>query len=319
MESRESQLLQVCPPSPRLGAPPINVPVSTELAAAVVHTAPPTAYRHRLLMASKTYVLYTLECQHGKYYVGRTTPANYEDRIRAHFAGHGSAWTKLHVPVSILRTTTTTNAFDENSVVLQLMETHGIANVRGGLYSNATLSAEQLDAIEESVAHATDLCLICRAPDHFARRCPHRTQNERPAAPEAMSSVAPPTAARFGRDRSPDADAPVDRCYACGRLGHRRPECRFRSSYCFVCSQRGHIASACPARDAEHAPQSPVAAFMAGARSARSAEGQPESEIVCYACGTPGHVRPQCRYRYAVCFSCGMTGHLASNCPSLDR
>ena len=40
-------------------------------------------------------------------------------------------------------------------------------------------------------------------------------------------------------------------CYACGRYGHIRTDCRYRSATCHACGKTGHIRPACPSKNAE--------------------------------------------------------------------
>ncbi|MBB6154949.1 putative GIY-YIG superfamily endonuclease [Pseudomonas sp. JAI115] len=86
--------------------------------------------------------LYVLELENGKYYVGQAKDP--DRRIRKHFNGSGSEWTRMHRPVRELSRQSLddvdyrTGELAENELVLQLMRQHGYHNVRGGFFANTS-------------------------------------------------------------------------------------------------------------------------------------------------------------------------------------
>ena len=74
-------------------------------------------------------LLYVLELEHGKFYVGVTQNLNI--RYYQHYSGFGAKWTRLHKPVRILQVMPGGEA-KEREVTLKLMREHGWENVRGG-------------------------------------------------------------------------------------------------------------------------------------------------------------------------------------------
>ncbi|MBH0323611.1 GIY-YIG nuclease family protein [Bacillus cereus] len=84
--------------------------------------------------------LYVLELANGNYYVG-VTLKDTEKRIKKHFNGKGSAWTKKYQPQAIkeiidLGELTYTQAEKiENQYVIKYMKSHGWEKVRGGYFT----------------------------------------------------------------------------------------------------------------------------------------------------------------------------------------
>lgn len=94
----------------------------------------------------KNIFLYVLRLQSDKYYVGQSR--NLADRIKKHFEGKGSAWTRLHAPLELVKaveldTTSWVTATEiETCLTLDLMKIYGTDNVRGGAYTATSLHSE---------------------------------------------------------------------------------------------------------------------------------------------------------------------------------
>lgn len=86
--------------------------------------------------------LYVLELENGKFYVGQAKDP--DRRIRKHFNGSGSEWTRMHRPIRELSRQSLegadyrTGELAENELVLQLMRQYGHHNVRGGFFANTS-------------------------------------------------------------------------------------------------------------------------------------------------------------------------------------
>ncbi|TNF78776.1 GIY-YIG nuclease family protein [Pseudomonas sp. ICMP22404] len=87
--------------------------------------------------------LYVLELENGKFYVGQAKDP--DRRIRKHFNGSGSEWTRLHAPVKELMRESLQDVdyraaeLAENELVLKLMRQYGFHNVRGGFFANTSV------------------------------------------------------------------------------------------------------------------------------------------------------------------------------------
>jgi hypothetical protein len=169
--------------------------------------------------------VYVLKLEHGKYYVGKTTDS--ESRIRQHFAGYGSAWTKLHPPTDVLEIHNGVSGSLENSITRRYLDAYGWENVRGGSYCTVDLQEEDLDDKHKEVLGQLDRCLSCGREGHWAADC--------------------------------YANSQVLVCHRCGREGHTAPKCYARSGVwgrgeikkrpreisCYRCGREGHIAPQC--------------------------------------------------------------------------
>jgi hypothetical protein len=113
-------------------------------------------------------IIYILELEYGKYYVGKTDDV--DKRYQQHLNGQGSYFTKKYKPVRILRIVPDANDFDEDRYVKEMMADHGIDNVRGGSYSN-NLTYDQIAMLEREIRGARNLCLRCGQSGHFIERC----------------------------------------------------------------------------------------------------------------------------------------------------
>ena len=118
--------------------------------------------------------IYILECDKGKYYVGRSN--NVKRRTEDHFDGKGSQWTQLYPPKKIIKTITNASVYDEDRYVIEYMELYGIDNVRGGSYSNIELYPNQHTEITKKIRSSKDLCFRCGSDKHFISDCgPNKT------------------------------------------------------------------------------------------------------------------------------------------------
>jgi hypothetical protein len=113
-------------------------------------------------------IIYILELEDGKYYVGRTK--NLDKRFKDHVSGVGSSYTKKYKPIRIKESYHDMNPFDEDKFVIEYMHKYGIDNVRGGSYSMVNLSNIEIYAIKRKIWGALDLCFVC-GRKHFSNRC----------------------------------------------------------------------------------------------------------------------------------------------------
>lgn len=95
---------------------------------------------------SKSIFIYVLELNGDRYYVGQSKKPT--QRIKEHFAGKGSSWTRLYKPVEVIKIIETNTgswrrALEiETQLTLKLMKIYGWRNVRGGPYSASDLACE---------------------------------------------------------------------------------------------------------------------------------------------------------------------------------
>ena len=79
-------------------------------------------------------IIYVLELEESKYYVGITTNLNY--RWAQHLAGDGAKWTRLYKPLRILEVhTENCDEAKENEITQAFCAKFGRENVRGGSWT----------------------------------------------------------------------------------------------------------------------------------------------------------------------------------------
>jgi hypothetical protein len=92
--------------------------------------------------------------------------------------GRGSVWTRLHKPITLLEVQQSTSRFEEDKIVKEYMNLHGVENVRGGSYSQQELSDTQKTLLLTEIRSANDLCLRCGRGTHFVKSCYAKTDTD---------------------------------------------------------------------------------------------------------------------------------------------
>jgi predicted GIY-YIG superfamily endonuclease len=236
-----------------------------------------------------------------RYYVG--SAVDYEDRVRAHFAGAGAAFTKKYPPVELVEVRAG-DRYDEEAATRRLMAERGIEFVRGGAYTRVQLPPEDVFTLQHEIWAAAGRCTNCGRDNHFVATClaplkqvPSPTALA-PAVPRATHAAPPapapaaPAAQAPAAPQTPAAQAPAaphelkinlinenklnPGCSRCGRKGHEADKCYTKTENinCENCGRRGHRAASCYS----------------------SAPAGPSRR--CHRCGYTGHARPFCRYIY---------------------
>jgi cellular nucleic acid-binding protein len=174
--------------------------------------------------------IYILRLEGGRYYVGKSD--NPYGRYQQHVAGNGSAWTRKYPPIGIVKTIPGSSPFDEDRYVKEYVSIYGVQNVRGGSYSEVTLSVEQKQTLEREIRGATDACMKCGRTGHFANNCYAKTTiNSSSVSYESEEEweceyCDRTFTTRFGcavHEKTCKRTSNV--CYRCGRDSHYSPDC----------------------------------------------------------------------------------------------
>lgn len=86
-------------------------------------------------------VVYVLRLSDECFYIGQSRADCIEKRIKKHFKGKGSAWTKLHSPIEVVEQFEVYGSYrdgelQENEKTIEYMRRYGLSKVRGGFFSN---------------------------------------------------------------------------------------------------------------------------------------------------------------------------------------
>lgn len=116
--------------------------------------------------------VYVLEDCNGRVYVGKSN--NISRRICEHKSGNGTSFLDKRSITQIMNLTDG-SAQDleswERSETLAQMHRKGINNVRGWMFTTATLSDSQQEDAFKQVCEKFDLCRKCGHNNHFAVNC----------------------------------------------------------------------------------------------------------------------------------------------------
>jgi hypothetical protein len=115
--------------------------------------------------------VYVLRLDNNKFYVGESI--NPKKRIKEHFNGRGTTWTKINKPLrSFDPLTPPQNHLWELTETLRQMNLHGINNVRGSLFTNPKpFSATEKIMAAQLYCELNGFCRRCGEPNHFISQC----------------------------------------------------------------------------------------------------------------------------------------------------
>lgn len=119
---------------------------------------------------SSVFNIYVLECDKGKYYIGKTKKP-VKDRYNEHLSGKGSKWTSIYKPIKIVETFISNNEFDEDNITKKYMKKYGIDNVRGGSYVQNELFGYQIKSLNNELNSSENKCFRCGKTGHFVAEC----------------------------------------------------------------------------------------------------------------------------------------------------
>jgi predicted GIY-YIG superfamily endonuclease len=183
--------------------------------------------------------IYILELEHGCYYVGKSE--NPMKRLQEHLNGSGSAWTRKHKPLKILKVVENVSTFDEDKFTKEYMSKYGIDKVRGGSYVGIELDEFQEECLKREIWGAKDKCTNCGRKGHFVKDCYAKTNingdslesdSEEESEGESEEIIICSDCDKefdsdylFNRHKCYPKKNPKNSCFRCGREGHYANNC----------------------------------------------------------------------------------------------
>lgn len=115
-------------------------------------------------------MIYVLSLIEGKYYVGYSEKSD-DTRIKQHFYGSGSEWTKKFAPIDVIHIEDG-SIEDENKKTLELMSLYGYNNVRGGKWTSTNdYKAPPKELVNTLFNKEVITCDKCKRTGHTSAKC----------------------------------------------------------------------------------------------------------------------------------------------------
>ena len=205
--------------------------------------------------------IYTLQLQHNKYYVGKTSNPYF--RIENHFNSNGSEWTKIYKPVKLLELINGDD-YDEDKYTKIYMDKYGIDNVRGGSYTSIDLDQNTKNLLIKISNSTNNRCFNCGKEGHFAKDCFSNNVTDSQDSKSNIIWCCVYCDKEFKDEikceyherccKSKNKPKYCNSCFKCGKYGHFANNCwSNKSSFsklssvkrCDICGKYGHYEVNC--------------------------------------------------------------------------
>jgi hypothetical protein len=131
-----------------------------------------------VLKPKHPYKVFRCICEKGMFFVGSTTldlDMCLHQLQEGGIPMEGSAWVTEYKPLNIIlhseHPTKREARIQETAYTLELMNEHGVENVRGGRYNTHYLTNFERQCLVREMAFNDSLCVVCLKPDHSAKEC----------------------------------------------------------------------------------------------------------------------------------------------------
>lgn len=127
------------------------------------------------MVQPKIYI-YVIKLELNKYYIGKTSNLIQlsDSEIITKILPvklNESTWYTIYKPIKLIEYVTETSQFDIMQYILSYMAKHGIDNVRGGCFSEITLSYTDYIVLSKMIRETYNYCLYCNSEHHTYSEC----------------------------------------------------------------------------------------------------------------------------------------------------
>ena len=195
-------------------------------------------------------IIYVLRLEDDKYYIGKAN--NAYKRIKEHFNGNGSEWTKKYKPLDIQEIIHNEDSAAEDFITKKYMFKYGINNVRGGSYISIELNHNEITVLNKEKFTANDSCFECGSSTHLIKKCPNKYKKINQNISESRYEILDEESSNicgiyFGKQESQEIiisdfdseyffklfqydEISVDVCLECEEYGHCITDCDYLPS-----------------------------------------------------------------------------------------
>lgn len=122
--------------------------------------------------------IYVLELEYNKYYIGKTSyeitaSTGLENIMQNLHIKSANTWYDIYKPIKLIEYVQESTQVGMIQYIISYMAKYGIDNVRGGCFSEITLSYTDYIVLSKMIRETYNHCLYCNSEQHTYSECPN--------------------------------------------------------------------------------------------------------------------------------------------------